>query len=96
MVIVIISISIYGCVYREKDIEQKIRNNLIGEKVTYYNIAGQPINFTISAEDVKSIEKTETKEGIFWKVRVGKDLMWDFYFDKDAKKIVKKEQLFVT
>lgn len=93
---IILAIFTYGCVAEEKRIEQKIMENLIGEEVTYYNIAGQPIYYIISADDIKSIEKVETKEGTLWKVRVGKDLMWDFYFNKNGETIVKKEQLFVT
>lgn len=92
----IVSILIISCVPKEKSAEEKIKERLIGEKITYYNIAGQPLNFTISAEDISSIEKTEIKDEILWKVRVGQDLAWDIYLDKDGKNIVKKEQLFVT
>ena len=91
----IVFIVIFGCTIKEKPIEQKIKERLVGEKIIYYNIAGQPINFTISAEDITSIEKIQTKEGVFWKARVGKELMWDLYLDKNGE-IVKKEQLFVT
>lgn len=92
----LVIIVILGCVPKEKTIEQKIKERLVGEKITYYNIAGQPVNFTISVSDIKSIDKMEIKGEIFWKVRVGDDLMWYLYLDKDGKNIVKKEQLFVT
>ena len=93
--IMIVFILAYGCVKKERSTEEKITDSLIGEKLTYYNIAGQPINFTISAEDIKSIEKTEIKGAFFWRVRVGESLAWDIYFDQYGK-IEKKEQLFVT
>ena len=94
--LVVVFIVFLGCTIKEIPIEQKIKERLVGEKIAYYNIAGQPINFTISANDIKSIEKIEIKGEVFWRVRVGGDLMWDMYLDKDGKKIVRKEQLFVT
>ena len=95
LLVILLSLT-YGCISKEISIEQNIKERLIGEKITYYNIAGQPVNFTISAGDIKSIEKVKIKEEPFWKVGVGKDLIWDIYMDKDGKNIVKTEQLFVS
>ena len=92
----IVSIVLLGCVPKEKAVEEKIKERLIGEKITYYSIAGQPLNFTISAKDIISIEKVEIKGEILWKARVGDGLAWDIYLGKDGKNIVKKEQLFLT
>lgn len=92
----IVYIVIVSCIPKEKSIEEKIKERLIGEKITYYSIAGQPLNFTISANDITFIEKVEIKGEVLWKARVGQDLAWDIYLDKDGKNIVRKEQLFVT
>ena len=95
LMVILLSLT-YGCISKETSIEQKIKENLIGNNISYYGIAGQPVNFTISADDIKSIEKVEIKGELFWKVEIGKDLIWNIYMDKDGKNIVKKEQLFVT
>lgn len=94
--LIIASIVIISCIPKEKSIEEKIKERLVGEKITYFNIAGQPLNFTVSAKDILSIEKAEIKGEALWKARVGQDLAWDIYLDKGGKNIVKKEQLFVT
>jgi hypothetical protein len=76
--------------------EDKIKENLIEMTLTYSNIAGQPLTFTITADDIKSIEKTTLDGNAAWKVRVGDALAWDIYFDESGEQIIKKEQLFVS
>jgi len=92
----ILCMAIFGCTNLDKSIDQKIRDDLVGKKITYHNIAGKPINFTVSVSDIKFIEKVEVKGEIYWKVRVGEALMWNIYYDMDGEIIIRKEQLFVT
>ena len=92
----LIIITVLGCVAEGKNTEQNIKERLIGEKIIYYDIAGRPVNYTISAADVQSIEKVEIKNELLWKVKVGNGLMWEIYLDRDGQNIVKKEQLFMT
>lgn len=76
--------------------KDKIRNHLNGTKIIYYDFRGKPVTYTITEKDIKSIEKTNMEERIVWKVRIGKGLAWDFYFDEQGNEIILKEQLFVT
>lgn len=77
-------------------IKEKIRSNLIGTEIVYYDIAGKPVTYNVTEKDIKSIEKTTLNEKIAWKVRIGERLAWDYYYEEQGNKIIKKEQLFVT
>ncbi len=74
--------------------EDRVKEVLIGYNITYYNIAGKPMNYTVKESDILSIENGNYKEAV-WKVRVGKSLAWDIYLDKDFN-IVRQDQLFRT
>lgn len=80
----------------ETEIKERITQNLVGTQIEYYNVAGQPMSYNISAYDIKSINKTQLDNKIAWKVRVGSQLAWDIYFTENGETILKKEQLFVS
>lgn len=80
----------------ETQIKERITQNLVGTQIEYYNVAGRPMSYNISASDIKSINKTQQDGKIVWKVRVGSKLAWDIYFNDTGEKILKKEQLFVS
>ncbi len=73
-----------------------INDTLIGTNLTYSNIAGQPMNYTIGADDIKSVEKTTYNGQPAWKVRVGEGLAWDLTMDAEGKNILDTKQLFIT
>src|SRR3989338_7913859 len=83
-----------SCQSNLKSNEQKIKEKLVGYEITYYNIAGKPINYTVKESDILSIENGNYK-GALWKVRVGEALSWDIYLDNNFN-IVRQEQLFRT
>jgi hypothetical protein len=80
LVIILIAILVTGLLYlsgkpiKNQSAEAKIKENLIGMNLTYSTIAGEPINFTITAEDIKSIEKTTLDNKAAWKVNIGESL----------------------
>ncbi|TFH46941.1 MAG: hypothetical protein E4G94_01280 [ANME-2 cluster archaeon] len=80
----------------ETQIKERIMQNLVGTQIGYYNVAGQPMSYNISAYDIKSINKTQLDNKIAWKVKVGSQLAWDIYFNETGEAILKKEQLFVS
>ena len=77
-------------------IKEKIRSDLIGTEIVYYSIAGKPLTFNITENDIKSIKKTTLNGKIAWKVRIGEGLAWDYYYEEQGNEIIKKEQLFAT
>lgn len=72
-----------------------IKNALIGTNLTYTNIAGKPMNYTITADSIKSIKPTAYKNKTAWKVRVGEGMAWDLIVDSSGK-ILETKQLFYT
>ncbi len=73
-----------------------IENTLVGMNLTYYSIAGQPLNYTIGAGDIQSVDKAEYNGQAAWKVRVGQGMQWDLIMDQSGKEILDTKQLFVT
>lgn len=73
-----------------------INERLIGTNLTYYSIAGVPMNYTIGAGDIMSVEKAEYKGQPAWKVRVGQGIAWDLTMDAEGKQILDTKRLFVT
>jgi len=63
-----------------------IENTLVGMNLTYYSIAGQPLNYTIGAGDIQSVEKAEYNGQAAWKVRVGQGMQWDLTMTRAAKR----------
>jgi hypothetical protein len=82
----------------KSDMEAKnnIRTALIGTNLTYYSIAGKPMNYTITADSIKNIDQFAYKGKPAWKVRVGEGLAWDLIMDETGKEILDTEQLFRT
>jgi hypothetical protein len=77
-------------------IKDKIRSNLTGTEIVYSNIAGKPITYKVTENDIKSIEKTMLNGKPAWKVRIGEGLAWDYYYEEQGNIIIKKEQLFTS
>lgn len=73
-----------------------IEKTLVGMNLTYYSIAGQPLNYTIGAGDIQLVEKADYNGQAAWKVRVGQGLQWDLIMDQSGKQILDTKQLFVT
>lgn len=73
-----------------------IRETLVGMNLTYYSIAGKPLNYTIGAGDIGAVEQVQFEGRPAWKVRVGQGLQWDLTMDEEGKRILDTKQLFVT
>lgn len=73
-----------------------INKTLIGKNLTYTSIAGKPMNYTIKASDIKSVQPFAYEGDSAWKVRVGEGLSWDLIMDETGTKILKTNQLFQT
>ncbi len=80
----------------DKAARDNINKTLVGMNLTYSNIAGKPMNYTITADSIKSVERFPYKGRLAWKVRVGEGLAWDLIMDEAGTKILKTEQLFRT
>jgi hypothetical protein len=78
------------------DTSATIRDTLVGTNLTYYSIAGKPMNYTIGPEDIGSIEPTTFEGKNAWKVRVGQGLAWDLTMDASGREILYVDQLFRT
>ena len=85
-----------GCIDSEEKTKNRIRNELMGYELNYTGITGDTLKYTITAEVIKEIEKTEVKDKTVWKVRVEDGLRWDIYFEESGNEIVSIEQLFRT
>jgi hypothetical protein len=73
-----------------------IKDTLVGTNLTYSNIAGWPMNYTITANDIGAVEKAEYKGAPAWKVHVGQGMSWDLTMDAEGKRILDIKQLFYT
>jgi hypothetical protein len=76
--------------------KNNIYATLAGTNLTYYSIAGKPMNYTITRDSIKSIDKTAYKGDLAWKVRVGEGMAWNIFMDATGKNILKTDQLFQT
>lgn len=79
-----------------EDAKSTINKTLVGHNLTYYSIAGQPMNYTITSEDIVSIDPATYKNSSAWKVRVGQSLSWDLTMSSDGTEILDVDQLFRT
>jgi hypothetical protein len=68
------------------DVRSIINDTLVGTNLTYYSIAGKPMNYTIGQNDIGSIEPTTYEGKDAWKVRVGESLSWDLKWMQTALK----------
>lgn len=80
----------------DQAVKDTINKTLIGMNLTYTSIAGKPMNYTITADSIKSIDWFAYKGNPAWKVRVGEGLAWNLIMDETGKKILKTDQLFQT
>jgi len=80
----------------DKNVRPAIEKTLVGTNLTYYSIAGQPMNYTIMQDDILSIEPTTYKGNDAWIVRVGKSLSWNLTMNADGTQVLDSEQLFRT
>ncbi len=78
------------------DARNAINESLIGTNLTYYSIAGIPMNYTIGVNDITGVEKVEFDGRPAWKVHVGQGLAWDLTMDAEGRQILDVKQLFVT
>jgi hypothetical protein len=78
------------------DSRETIKDTLVGTNLTYYSIAGRPLNYTIGQNDIVSIQPTTYEGKEAWKVRVGESLSWDLTMDVKGKEILYIDQLFRT
>jgi hypothetical protein len=98
-VILVLALLTAGCVSTRGsagDARAKIKDTLIGTNLTYYSIAGQPMNYTIGPQDIGNIEPTTYEGRDAWKVRVGESLAWDLTMDANGTEILSVDQLFQT
>lgn len=98
ILLIIVVLALTGCTSEagNEDAKSMINKTLIGHNMTYYSIAGQPMNYTITSEDIVSIDPATYKEANAWKVRVGTSLSWDLTMSADGTQILDVDQLFMT
>lgn len=88
-----------GCISSKNsagDVRSTVKDTLVGTNLTYYSIAGRPMNYTIGPDDIVSVEATTYEGKDAWKVRVGQSLAWDLTMDADGREILYVDQLFRT
>ena len=78
------------------DIRNAINTSLVGTNLTYYSIAGVPMNYTVGADDITGVEKAEYNGRPAWKVHVGQGMAWELTMDAEGKQILDTKQLFYT
>jgi hypothetical protein len=92
----ILAIAVLNGGNESDDVRKAMNERLVGTNLTYYSIAGEPMNYTIMAGDIVSVEKAEYNGQPAWKVRVGQGIAWDLTMDAECKQILDTKQLFVT
>ena len=98
ILIVVAMLSVAGCTSAAsgEDAKDAINKTLVGHNLTYFSIAGKPMNHTITSEDIVSIDPVTYKDANAWKVRVGTSLSWDLTMSSDGTEILYVDQLFRT
>ncbi|MGA9139631.1 MAG: hypothetical protein WBZ29_05375 [Methanocella sp.] len=96
LVIVIATIGYVSYSGSHKDARAAIEKTLVGSNLTYYSIAGKPLNYTITQDDIGSVEPATYKGNDAWKVRVGQILAWNLTMSADGTQVLDSEQLFRT
>lgn len=88
-----------GCISTSSnagDARSAIKETLVGTNLTYYSIAGKPMNYTIGENDIGNVEPTTFEGKDAWKVRVGQGMTWDLTMDANGTGILHVDQLFQT
>jgi hypothetical protein len=98
LLVVLAGLTAAGCtsVAGSEDAKSTINQTLVGHNLTYYSIAGKPMNYTITSEDIVSVDPTVYNGSNAWKVRVGKSLTWDLTMSANGTQILYVDQLFRT
>ena len=65
-----------------EDHQKAITTTLVGHNLTYYSIAGKPLNYTIGPGDIQQIEQSSYHGSPAWDVHVGQGLAWDITMDE--------------
>ncbi len=79
-----------------EDHQKAITTTLVGQNITYYSIAGKPLNYTIGPGDIQQIEQSSNNGSPAWSVHVGQGLAWDLTLDETGTHILEVRQLFQT
>ncbi len=96
LVIIIVTIGYMSLSDSHKDARVAIEKTLVGTNLTYYSIAGKPMNYTITQDDILGVEPAIYKGKDAWKVRVGQSLSWNLTMSADGTQVLDSEQLFRT
>jgi ABC-type Na+ efflux pump permease subunit len=96
LVIVIAAVGYMSFSGNHKDARAAIEKTLVGTNLTYYSIAGKPMNYTITQDDIVSVEPITYKGKDAWKVLVGQSLTWNLTMSADGTQVLDSEQLFRT
>ena len=94
----LLTLLVAGCISAGNagDVRATIKDTLVGTNLTYYSIAGRPLNFTIGEADIGNVTPATFEGKDAWKVHVGLGLAWDLTMDANGTKILHVEQLFQT
>jgi len=79
----------------EQAAQERVRQALVGYNLTYYNIAGQPVTETLTAQDITGIELSYHNGQTAW-LAVIRGGLWYIYFDVDGVTLLEVQQRFVT
>ena len=99
VLVITIMIAAAGCTSvagSEENAKSTINQTLLGQNLTYFSIAGKPLNHTITSEDIVSIEPVTYQGKNAWMVRVGTSLAWNLTMSADGTQLLEKDQLFRT
>ena len=98
VLLIAVMLAATGCTSKagSEDVKTTINQTLVGHNLTYFSIAGKPLNHTITSEDIGSIDPVIYKGNSAWKVHVGTSLAWNLTMSADGTEILDKEQLFRT
>ncbi len=80
----------------EPGIDENIENTLVGHQLVYYDIAGEPRYYNISAKDIRRIEKSESNGEVVWIATVGSGMQWEIHLNSTGESILNEIQLFRT
>lgn len=75
---------------------ENIHKTLVGHNLTYYDIAGNQREYSISEKDIGIIEQTRYKGEDAWIVKVGRGMVWEIYLNATGDKMIEEIQLFKT
>jgi uncharacterized protein YpmB len=95
-VLLIAAIVDSSSVASSEDHQKAITTTLVGHNLTYYSIAGKPLNYTLGPGDIQQIERSSYNGSPVWNVHVGQGLAWDLTLDETGTHILEIRQLLQT